>query len=477
MFKSIINNYKQTYRSKITMKKYNLSLFIFRRDLRLEDNIGLIKALEQSNIVMPCFIFNREQIDKKNQYRSLSAIQFMIESLIDLDKDLNRKSGKLYLFYGNNLEIIQKIINKIKIDAIFLNKDYTPYSRERDKKISDLCNENSIDFNDYDDALINDPKSIKNKKGQNYAIFSSFYKACLKLKIDLPLKNNYKNFYNKPIDFSYDKEIYKTFIKNPQRLHQKGGRLYGKKIINNIDKFQDYGEMKDYLFYNTTWLSAHNKFGTVSSREVYHKIKDKLKDNKVLIRQLYWRDFFTYIALYKPEVFHKTYKDNFNNIKWLNNIDMFNLWCKGQTGFPIVDAAMRQLNKTGYMPNRARLIVASFLVKDLHINWQWGEKYFAQKLIDYDPSVNNGNWQWVASTGVDSQPYFRIFNPWLQQKKFDSECIYIKKWVPELNNIEPKVIHAWYKQNDYYDYLKPIIEHAKEARDSIRLYQNSVKNN
>ncbi len=216
----------------------------------------------------------------------------------------------------------------------------------------------------------------------------------------------------------------------------------------------------------------HNKFGTVSIREVFHLVKKELSQNHPLIRQLYWRDFFTTIAWCYPHMFGHAFQRKFDQLPWNTSNADFKRWCAGMTGFPLVDAGMRQLNQTGFMHNRARLIVGSFLVKDLHIDWQWGEKYFAQHLIDYDPAVNNGNWQWIASTGCDHQPYFRIFNPWLQQKKFDPDCVYIKRWVPELRNKDPKIIHTWYNQKHPANgYPVPMLDHAKESIVTKELYK------
>jgi deoxyribodipyrimidine photo-lyase len=221
----------------------------------------------------------------------------------------------------------------------------------------------------------------------------------------------------------------------------------------------------------------------VSVREIFHALIKQLGTKHPLVRQLYWRDFFTYLAYHKPSVFGHPYQEKYQHLEWNNNKKLFTTWCKGETGFPIVDAGMRELNATGFMHNRVRMIVASFLVKDLHINWLWGEKYFAQQLVDYDPAVNNGNWQWCASTGCDAQPYFRIFNPWLQQKKYDSECIYIKKWIPELISYSPKIIHNWFKesfdrlrmngQNKTKGYPRPIVDHKRQSDLAKKWYRKS----
>jgi deoxyribodipyrimidine photo-lyase len=257
-------------------------------------------------------------------------------------------------------------------------------------------------------------------------------------------------------------------------IYKKGGRDECLKMLRNIEEHKGYGENRNFLYIESTGLSAHNKFGTCSIREVYFAIKHRIPEEKELIRQLYWRDFYTYITYHNPQVFGQAYRTEFDDITWSQSTNDFEKWCTGQTGFPVVDAAMRQLNQTGYLHNRARLIVSSFLIKDLMINWQWGEKYFAQKLVDYDPAVNNGNWQWVASTGTDMQPYFRIFNPWTQQEKFDAECEYIKKWVPELKDIDTKTIHNWYKSDKQIKgYPRPMVDHSVQREKVKDLYKKA----
>ncbi len=228
--------------------------------------------------------------------------------------------------------------------------------------------------------------------------------------------------------------------------------------------------MRDIPSLKTTGLSAHNKFGTLSIRQVYDVFVATAPD---LARQLYWRDFYTHLAYHFPYVFKGAFNKKYDAVAWKNNKAWFERWCLGTTGFPIVDAGMRQLNATGYMHNRVRMIVASFLTKDLHIHWQWGERYFAQKLVDYDPAVNNGSWQWAASTGADAQPYFRIFNPWLQQKKFDEDARYIKTWVPELKKVSVPTIHAWYKQAEpLFGYPLPMVDHAVQSAQAKELFKS-----
>jgi deoxyribodipyrimidine photo-lyase len=257
-------------------------------------------------------------------------------------------------------------------------------------------------------------------------------------------------------------------------LALRGGRTEGLKRLRLIDGMTSYKADRDIPALGaTTMLSAHHKFGTISIRETYWRAAEAFGVSCHLISELYWRDFFTHIAWHFPHVFKGAFRPEYNALEWNRSKKDFQRWCEGKTGFPIVDAGMRQMNETGYMHNRVRMIVASFLVKDLHINWQRGEKYFAQKLLDYDPAVNNGNWQWAASTGCDAQPYFRIFNPWLQQKKFDPDAEYIKRWVPELKNVSVKDIHQGYKPNLFSDvkYPEPMVDHAAERQETLKRFK------
>jgi deoxyribodipyrimidine photo-lyase len=261
-----------------------------------------------------------------------------------------------------------------------------------------------------------------------------------------------------------------------------GGRELGLKLLNNIIDFSDYSKFRDFPAADkTTKLSPHLKFGTLSPREVYWRVCKIFNKDHLIIRELYWRDFFTQIAFYFPHIFGNSFRRQYDKIAWQNNPEWFELWKAGQTGFPIVDAGMRELKNSGFMHNRVRMISASFLIKDMHINWQEGEKYFAQMLVDYDPSVNNGNWQWVASSGCDAQPFFRIFNPWLQQKKFDPDCSYIKKWVPELTSLSNTEIHNLGEYATFSNtnkvthksvagYAKPILDHFIEKKVTEEMY-------
>lgn len=459
-------------------KKYTTSLFIFHRDLRITDNTGLLKAYAESEQVIPCFIFDPRQVTNKNSYRSSNSLQFMIESLYDLEKQYEKHNGRLYIFHGEPTQIIEKLIKQATIDAVFCNRDYTPFSIQREKAIQRVCTKHTVAFEQTNDLLLHEPEDIKTGSGTPYSIFTAFYKNAYKLPVPEPHPSKNSVCFNKKITGSCNATLYKKIVpkKNPAiALH--GGTTNGIKILKDLKKQENYTKERDFpALDSTTHLSAHLKFGTVSIRQVYYAIIDTLGHKHPLLRQLFWRDFFTHVAYHNPAVFGNAYHEKYNNLTWENDRKKFKAWCEGNTGFPIVDAGMRELNTTGYMHNRVRMIVASFLVKDLHIDWRWGEKYFAQQLVDYDPCVNNGNWQWAASTGCDAQPYFRIFNPWLQQKKFDPACIYIKKWVPELNHLTPNIIHALFKKNSpiIKDYPKPLCDHAIEATRAKKMYKKII---
>lgn len=452
---------------------YPLSLHIFRRDLRISDNTALIEALKLSKSVIPCFIFDERQI-QNNDYKSDNCFQFMVRSLQELNSDLEKRNGKLYLFYGIAEEIIAKLLIQLNIKAIFLNRDYTPFSQRRDQAIEKICCDSNIDFYSYADTLLHEPEEIMKPNHQPYTVFTHFFKNASQLSVRSPQTKSYENYYRKPISLE-DKDVLEKFLLiNNTKIFVKGGRNEALSLLSEIKNLSDYQVIRNFPALNgTTRLSAHNKFGTLSIREFYAAIERNFGKSHTLINELYWRDFFTHVVFHHPRVLGEAFNQKYANIPWSHNEKYFHAWCVGQTGFPIVDAGMRELNTTGYMHNRVRMIVASFLTKDLHIDWRLGEKYFAQKLVDYDPAVNNGNWQWAASTGCDAQPYFRIFNPWLQQQKFDLDCLYIKHWVPELVSIPSKTIHELNKVKTgiVSNYPTPIVDHATESTKAKLMYK------
>lgn len=453
-------------------KLYQRSLHIFRRDYRLDDNTALMEALRLSEEVIPCFIFDPRQIDN-NSYKSQACLQFMAASLQELKQALAKNGSSLFCFEGVAEEVIEKLLSEYQIDAVFVNADYTPFSRMRDQQIEKICHQHAVAFHSYADTLLHEPEECLKANEEPYTVFSHFFKKASLLTVSPPVKNNEKNYYKNTLRGNGEK-IFNDLLKiHNSHLIVKGGREEAKRLLKNISNFLDYQTLRNIPSKNfTTHLSAHHKFGTISIRETYAAIVDAFGRHHALINELYWRDFFTHIGYHFPHVFGGSFHEKYDALPWSNHADYFKRWCEGMTGFPIVDAGMRELNETGYMHNRVRMITASFLTKDLHIDWRLGEKYFAQKLVDYDPAVNNGNWQWSASTGCDAQPYFRIFNPWLQQKKFDPDCLYIKRWIPELVRCSPSEIHQLVdKPLIQSDYPRPVINHTIESQNAKLLFK------
>jgi deoxyribodipyrimidine photo-lyase len=452
---------------------YNLSIFIFTRDLRLNDNTALIEALKQSKQVIPIFILNPEQLSNSNKYKSNNCIQFMCECLEDLNDELLKHGSKLFLFYGKPTIILKNMLKENdKIDAIFMTKDYTPFSKEREKNIKNISDD--IDYIFLEDYILtNSTDSVKNLNNNTYVKFTPFYRKAQSIKIREVTKNLRKNYLSKHHNFSnqFDGKLSK-FYKENDNIWIKGGRKNGLKQLDNVVNLKQYNKTRDIPSELTTNLSAYLKFNVVSVREVYWKFYKTLGSKTKLIAQLYWRDFYMSIMDHY-DVINKNM--NSYKIKWDGKMSDFEKWKNGKTGYPLVDAGMRQLNETGYMHNRLRMVVGSFLVKILHIDWKKGEKYFSTKLVDYDQSNNNGGWQWVAGTGTDSQPYFRYLNPWIQSAKFDKDAIYIKKYVHELKDIEPKIIHKWFDKYEEFkdiEYPKPLYDNVTErVKDAIKMYK------
>lgn len=457
-------------------KQHKKALFIFHRDLRIVDNIGLHYAATVADQVIPCFIFDVKQIGSKNQYKSQNVLQFMIQSIQELSESIKEHGGKLYQFHGDTKKIVENIIRTSEIDIVISNADYTPFSVERDEAIKHVCLKYNVPFELKHDALLVDPTDLFSTSGAPYQKFTSFYKRASHQPVLDPIARISIQFGSVPRNEDMVTHSFSSALiieEYNKKIWVSGGRTEAVLLLKKVKQQHHYAKDKDFPALETTNLSAHLKFGTLSVRELYKKIVNDLSLHHPLIRQLYWRDFFTYIAYHTPSVFGHAFNQKFEHLSWVKSETHFERWCAGETGFPLVDAGMRQLNETGYMHNRVRMVVASFLTKDLHIDWRWGEQYFAQKLVDYDPSVNNGNWQWVASTGADSQPYFRIFNPWLQQNKFDPNAEYIKKWVPELKAVSARVVHTLYKldKKTVFQYPLPMIDHEVERAEALIRYK------
>ncbi|RIL12103.1 MAG: deoxyribodipyrimidine photolyase [Proteobacteria bacterium] len=456
--------------------KYHRVIVVFRRDLRLDDNTALLKAASESKEVIPIFIFDPRQI-RPHPYFSENALLFMLESLQELNGELRSKGSKLHCFYGEAAQVLAEVASKVGAEAAYFNRDYTPFSKSRDSAIErDLA---ALGIRTYitGDALLHEPEEVLKSDNSPYTVYTPFSKRALKVPVRKPKTLSSASSLVKS-DFGEDLEkiIERQDIGKLSNSGDRAGRKKAISLLERLPELVNYSKERDLpALASTSRLSPHNKFGTISVREVYWQIAESLGSEHLLINELLWRDFFTHIAFHFPQVFERNFNPRYGSITWENDKKKFAAWCEGRTGYPIVDAGMRELNSTGIMHNRVRMITASFLVKDLLIDWRWGERYFAQKLLDYDPAVNNGNWQWAASTGCDAQPYFRVFNPWLQQRKFDTSCEYIKKWVPELAEHEPKEIHAGQRQGMVRDYHHPIVDHVERRSMAVKLFEQAAE--
>lgn len=440
--------------------KFGVSVFVFTRDLRIEDNVGLASACASSDFVISCFVLNSKIQDS---YR----FRFLLDCIEDLKNEFTKKKAALHVLYGNYTQALQQISKMQKIDAVFANQDYTPFAKKRQDQITHFCATNRIPFHQYVDHLMYDPNMIKTQEGKPYGVFSQFFRTAIQIPVAKPQQNEFTNFHARLID------DYST--SSDHTIPIKGGRKSALQILKSIKNFADYEAKRNYPIYQTTMLSAHNRFGTISIRELYHIISENLGIHHTLVNEIHWKEFFSHVLYHFPHVTKGAFRKNLSAMPWKHNIAHIDAWKNGRTGFPIVDAGMRELNNTGFMHNRIRMIVASFLSKDLHADWKIGERYFAEKLVDYDLAVNNGNWQWAASTGCDAQPWFRVFNPWLQQKKFDLECRYIKKWIPELEKLSAEKIHRLESESFDVDYPRPIVDHSEESKIAKQMFRQETR--
>ena len=435
-----------------------IHIFLFRRDFRIHDNLALNRliAVCGSGSIFPMFIFNPAQIyAKNNPYFSNNCVQFMIESLDDLDKHIH---VNYYESGGSNggdgdIDVFAELSKKYNIKTIAYNKDYSPFAIKRDGIIEEWASEHGIRIITEEDYTLYPMGAIRNNKDEPYKVFTPFYKKSLAIKVK-PVSGGGGGVLNLNVIKHIKRFDKHRYYEPNDDIAVRGGRDKAlerfKKIMTDYAKTRDYPAMD-----KTTRLSAYIKFGCVSIREVYYNYKNV----KELQRELLWREFYANILYYFPHVLGNAFKEQYDNVKWTNNKEWFKRWCQGKTGYAMVDAGMAQLNKTGWMHNRLRMITAMFLTKDLLIDWRWGEKYFATKLVDYDPASNNGGWQWSASTGTDSQPYFRIFNPDLQLKRYDKDYEYIRTWIPAFET-EKIVEH--------------IVDHKERSAIAIREFKRSA---
>ncbi|MEO9532437.1 MAG: deoxyribodipyrimidine photo-lyase [Crocinitomicaceae bacterium] len=421
-----------------------ISLFWFRRDLRLEDNHGLSQALSSGLPIQPIFIFD-EQILKELPADD-ARVNFIYEQLELLNAQLESVGACLKVYKGNPKDVWQKIITDYEVAQVFLNKDYEPYAIKRDLETEEFLAANGIQFKAYKDQVIFEEDEILKDDGSPYTVYT-------------PYKNKWWKSVKKD-DFS-PKTIQKEhFFPNKSPFPTKsqiGIKESAIKVLPyDLEQINNYKAQRDIPKIATTNLSPHLRFGTVSVRELFRTIGDQ---HETFLNELIWREFFMQILYHFPKSVNHNFKSKYDGIAWRNDEFDFEAWCKGETGYPMVDAGMRQLNQTGYMHNRVRMVVASFLVKHLLIDWKWGEAYFAQKLLDFELSSNVGNWQWAAGTGCDAAPYFRIFNPHEQLKKFDPKLDYVRKWVPEVDELT---------------YARPIVEHKFARERCLKTYKDGL---
>jgi deoxyribodipyrimidine photo-lyase len=434
--------------------KQSLSIFWFRRDLRLNDNHGLFEILSKYKNVLPIFIFDTNILDRLEDKHD-ARVEFIHNQTTHIYKTLLKEGKSFQMYYGNPIEIFHTLTNQYCIQAIYTNEDYEPAAIERDLLIQQFAESRSIDFKKYKDHVIFKENDILNDQGLPYKVYTPYknkWRSTLKNEDAIHylseqlLKNIVSIETISPIHFSLESI---GFIKSTVKIPSP---ILTEEMIMNYHTQRDF----PYLENATSKLGLHLRFGTISIRSL---LRWAFTKSETWINELIWRDFFIQLLFHFPETVSNNFQQKFNIIQWKHNEENFEKWCKGETGYPIVDAGMRELNATGFMHNRVRMITASFLCKHLFIDWRWGERYFASKLLDFELASNVGNWQWCAGTGADAQPYFRIFNPYTQQEKFDPDLTYCKKWVPELLTTQ---------------YPKPIIDH-KVAIAQTKSYFSVLK--
>ena len=421
-----------------------ISIFWYRRDLRLEDNTGLFEALNENENVLPIFIFDDSILDELPE--DDARVNFIYESLSKINKQLNNHHASLQILKGQIDDVWEKLVTTYDIQKVYSNKDYEPYAIKRDQKIKEFLNSKGIEMKTFKDQVIFEEDEIVKADGKPYTVFTPYKRKWLEkfTKVNLNLIVNFDNFYKKIIDFP---TLNQLGLKNsPVKV-----KTYSLKNVSTYSETRNFPNLD-----STSYLSPHLRFGTISVRQIITELKNK---SETFLSELIWREFFMQIIFHFPHVVTKNFRPKYDGIQWVNNKEDYDNWCQGKTGYPLVDAGMRQLNETGYMHNRVRMVTAGFLCKHLLIDWRYGEAYFAKKLLDYELSSNNGNWQWAAGTGCDAAPYFRIFNPIEQLKKFDKTLTYTKKWVKDFDTLE---------------YPKPIVDHKYARNRALEAYKKGI---
>lgn len=430
------------------MKK--VSIFWFRRDLRLEDNHGLFQALNENDKVLPLFIFDKNILDKLGN-KADARVEFIHDQISQIHHEFAKKGASILVKYGDPEAIFEELLQTYQIQAVHTNRDYEPYANSRDEKIARLLNKQEIQLHRYKDQMIFEPGEILNGSGEFYKVFTPFSKVWLR-KFDSAKLEIFKPMLWKNL-------LQTESLKIPplEEMGFEKSDIFIPSKTADEEIISHYSQTRDFPAVNgTSRLGIHLRFGTISIRKLAIKASEL---NATFLNELIWREFYMMVLAYNPLVVDQAFKPAYDKIPWRNNEEEFAAWCEGKTGYPIVDAGMRELNTTGYMHNRVRMVVASFLTKHLLIDWRWGETYFAEKLLDYELASNNGGWQWAAGTGTDAQPYFRVFNPSSQQEKFDKNWKYIKKWIPEINSDK---------------YPKPIVDHKFARQRAINTYKSAL---
>lgn len=429
------------------MKK--VTIFWFRRDLRLHDNVGLYYALKENKNVLPIFIFDTEILDKLP--KDDARVNFIHDQLVKIDYQLKTIDAGLNVYHGKPQEVFQEILNQYEVNSVYTNHDYEPYARQRDQEINDYLASKSIAFNTYKDQVVFEKSEIVKADGTPYVVYT-------------PYSRKWLETYRKP-EITDSENLLQNCIKNIEftflSLQDIGFEVTSTPVPDftvTPELIQEYEDTRNFpALDNTSKLGPHLRFGTVSVRQKVTKAR--MEENPTFLKELIWREFFMQILWHFPHTHKDSFKSKYDRIPWRNNEEEFKKWCEGKTGYPLVDAGMRQLNQTGFMHNRVRMLVGSFLCKHLLIDWRWGEAYFAEKLHDYDMSSNVGNWQWVAGSGVDAAPYFRIFNPTSQIQKFDKEHRYIQKWVPDYQELT---------------YPQPVVDHKFARERCLKTYKEAL---
>lgn len=433
--------------------KREVSIFWFRRDLRLDDNTGLYFALQSPYPVLPVFIFDPEILGKLSDKQD-KRVAFIFRTLEEINFKLKKNGSSLCVLHDSVENAFRRILDQYEVKLVFTNHDYEPYAIDRDTKISELFRDRDIAFNTYKDQVIFERSEIMKTDGLPYTVFTSY-------------SNKWKELYLRLEAESFPSEEHLVKLFNTDPLIFPSLESIGFEDIDPAVPLLDLSEKTITNYHETRNLpgvngtshtSVHLRFGTLSIRNL---VRLASKWNKLWLNELIWREFFMMILFHFPHVVDYSFKKKYDNIPWRNNEQEFELWCNGETGYPIIDAGMRQLNETGWMHNRVRMIVAGFLTKHLLIDWRWGEAYFAKKLLDYELSSNNGNWQWAAGSGCDSAPYFRIFNPTTQTIKFDPKLVYIKKWITQFNQY----------------HLFPIVNHEYARKRALDIYKKALNGN